>query len=176
MISAILYTSNAGSTAQYAQLLAKETGLPVYALSGAERAVPDGADVIYLGWIMAGSVKGYARAAKRYRIRAVCGVGMGQTGTQTSSVREKTRVPDSIPLFTLQGNFEVEKLHGIYRWMMRLMVRTAGRDLAAKENRTPEEEDMLAMMLYGGGRVRSEHLRAVLDWYKTAAAGKGEPL
>ena len=58
MISAILYTSNAGSTAQYAQLLAKETGLPVYALSGAERAVPDGADVIYLGWIMAGSVKG----------------------------------------------------------------------------------------------------------------------
>jgi hypothetical protein len=30
---------------------------------------------------MAGSVKGYAEAAKRYQVRAVCSVGMGQAGT-----------------------------------------------------------------------------------------------
>ena len=124
-----------------------------------------GAEVIYLGWIMAGSVKGYAEAAKRYRVRAVCAVGMGQTGTQTDSVRKKSAVPANIPLFTLQGNFDVKKLRGIYRPMMEIMVKTAGKSLAKKKDRTPEENDMLDMMLHGGERVKAENLSAVLDWY-----------
>ena len=114
---------------------------------------------------MAGSVKGYAEAAKRYRVRAVCAVGMGQTGTQTDSVRKKSGIPADIPLFTLQGNFDVKKLHGIYRPMMELMVRTVGKALAEKADRTPEEDDMLDMMRCGGERVKAENLSAVLDWY-----------
>ena len=170
-MNAILYTTNTGSTERYAKLLAQETGLPVCSLAEAKTAVPAGAEVIYLGWIMAGSVKGYAAAAKRYRVRAVCGVGMGKTGTQTDSVREKTGVPPEIPVFTLQGNFDVRKLHGIYRPMMEIMVRTAGKALARKEDRTPEEDDMLALMLHGGERVRAEALRAVWDWYSALEAG-----
>lgn len=87
-MNAIIYTTNTGSTEHYAKLLAQKTGLPVYSLAEAKKRVFAGAEVIYLGWIMAGSVKGYAEAAKRYRVRAVCGVGMGQTGTQTDSVRK----------------------------------------------------------------------------------------
>ena len=164
-MNAIIYTTNTGSTERYARLLAQETGLPAYSLAEAKKRVFAGAEVIYLGWIMAGSVKGYAMAAKRYRVRAVCGVGMGQTGTQTDSVRKKSAVPDSIPLFTLQGNFDMKKLHGIYRPMMEIMVKTAGKGLAEKSDRTPEEDDMLDMMLHGGERVKAENLRAVLDWY-----------
>ena len=166
-MNAILYTTNTGSTERYAKLLAQETGLPVCSLAEAKTAVPAGAEVIYLGWIMAGSVKGYAAAARRCRVRAVCGVGMGRTGTQTDSVRKKTGVPPEIPLFTLQGNFDVRKLRGIYRPMMELMVRTAGKSLAGKPDRTPEQDDMLEMMLRGSQRVRPENLRAVLDWYGT---------
>ena len=164
-MNAIIYTTNTGSTARYAGLLTCATGLPAYSLAEAKSAVSTGAEVIYLGWIMAGSVKGYAEAAKRYRVRAVCAVGMGQTGTQTDSVRKKTAVPADIPLFTLQGNFNVKKLHGIYRPMMELMVKTAGKALVEKTDRTPEENDMLDMMLHGGERVKAENLRAVLDWY-----------
>ena len=164
-MDAIIYTTNTGSTERYAKLLSHETGLPAYSLAEAKKKVFAGAEVIYLGWIMAGSVKGYAAAAGRYRIRAVCGVGMGQTGTQTDSVRKKTSIPAAIPVFTLQGNFDVKKLHGIYRPMMELMVKTAGKSLAAKEHRTPEEDDMLDMMQHGGNRVKFEHLSAVLDWY-----------
>ena len=108
----------------------------------------------------------YADAAKRYQVRAVCAVGMGQTGTQTDEVRKKNRIPASIPLFTLQGNFDIKKLHGIYRPMMELMVRTAGKGLSKKDDRTPEEDDMLDMMLHGGQRVRVENLRSALDWYR----------
>lgn len=163
-MNAIIYLSNTGSAERYAKLLAQETGLTAYSAAEAKKAISPGADVIYFGWIMAGSVKGYAAAAKRYNICAVCGVGMGQTGTQIQSVREKTSVPACIPVFTLQGNFNVKKLHGIYRPMMELMVRTAGRSLAEKPNRTAEEDDMLDMMLHGGERVRAENLAAILAW------------
>ena len=166
-MNAILYTTNTGSTERYAKLLAHETALPAYSLTEAKTAVPANAEVLYLGWIMAGSVKGYAAAAGRYQVRAVCGVGMGQTGTQTDSVRKKTAVPAHIPVFTLQGNFDVKKLHGVYRLMMAIMVKTAGRSLAAREHRTPEEDDLLESMLCGGERVRPENLSAVLDWYRT---------
>ena len=166
-MDAILYTTNTGSAEHYAKLLAHETGLPAYSLSEAKKAIVSGAEIIYLGWIMAGSVKGYADAAKRYKIRAVCGVGMSKTGTLTDNVRKKTAISSNIPVFTLQGNFDVKKLHGIYRPMMEIMVKTTGKSLAAKENRTPEEDDMLDMMLHGGERVKAESLKAVLDWYDT---------
>ena len=164
-MNAIIYTTNTGSTESYAKLLAQKTGLPAYSLAEAKKQVLAGAEVIYLGWIMAGSVKGYAEAAKRYQVRAVCGVGMGQTGTQTDSVRKKSAVPAGIPLFTLQGNFDVKKLHGIYRLMMEIMVKTAGKGLAEKSDRSMEEDNMLDMMLHGGERVKEENLSTVLDWY-----------
>ena len=127
-MNAIIYTTNTGSTEHYAKLLAQKTGLPVYSLAEAKKRVFAGAEVIYLGWIMAGSVKGYAEAAKRYQVRAVCGVGMGQTGTQTDNTRKKSAISADIPLFTLQGNFDVKKLHGVYRLMMEIMVKTAGKE------------------------------------------------
>ena len=164
-MDAIIYTSNTGSTEQYAKLLAQKTGFPAYSLAEAKKRDFAGAEVIYLGWIMAGSVTGYAEAAKRYRVCAVCGVGMGQTGTQTESVRKKSAILANIPLFTLQGNFDVKKLHSIYRPMMEIMVKTAGKGLAEKKDRTPEEDDMLDMMLHGGERVKAENLSAVLDWF-----------
>ena len=101
-MDAIIYTTNTGSAERYAKLLAQETGLPVYSFAEAKKQVFSKAKIIYLGWIMAGSVKGYAEAARRYRVCAVCGVGMGQTGTQIESVRKKSAIPADIPLFTLQ--------------------------------------------------------------------------
>ena len=152
-MNAIIYTTNTGSTEQYAKLLAQKTGLPAYSLAEAKKRVFAGAEVVYLGWIMAGSVKGYAAAAKHYRVCAVCGVGMGQTGTQTESVRKKSAIPANIPLFTLQGNFDVKKLHGVYRLMMEIMVKTAGKALVEKSDRTSEEDDMLDIREYTGSPV-----------------------
>ena len=165
-MKAIVYTSNTGSTARYAKLLGHETGLPVYTSETANRNLPAGAEIIYLGWIMASEIKGYKKAAKQYTVQAVCGVGMGQTGTQVMEVRKKNAIPDSVPLFTLQGNFRMDRLHGIYKLMMGVMVKTAGKALAEKTDRTAEEDDMLDMMLHDGERVRPENLSDVLNWYR----------
>ena len=102
---AIVYTTNAGSTEQYAKLLAQETGLPVYSLAEAKRTLSSGTEIVYLGWIMASTVKGYADAAKRYRICAVCAVGMGQTGTQVDVVRKKKCDSAANPAVYLAGKF-----------------------------------------------------------------------
>ena len=48
-MKAIVYTSNTGSTARYAKLRGHETGLPVYTSETANRNLPAGAEIIYLG-------------------------------------------------------------------------------------------------------------------------------
>lgn len=51
--------------------------------------------------------------------------------------------------------------------MMNIMVKTAGKTLEKKTDRTPEEEDMLDMMLHGGERVRIQNLQGVISWYNS---------
>ena len=165
IMDAIVYTSQTGSSKSYAEMLARSTGLPVFSLGEAKGKLSNGAKIIYLGWIMASSVKGYSDAARRFDVRAVCAVGMGQTGTQLKEVRVKNKIPAKTPLFTLQGNFDVKKLHGVHRAMMEVMVKTVGKALSEKTDHTPEENDMLDMMLTGSPRVKAENLKDVLTWY-----------
>lgn len=66
MISAIVYTSNSGYTAEYARMLGELTGLPVYDLHRVSDPQPQ-REVIFLGWLMAGNVKGYAKADRLTR-------------------------------------------------------------------------------------------------------------
>lgn len=42
-----------------------------------------------------------------------------------------------------------------------------GKQLANKTGRTPEEDDMLDMMVNGRKRVSLENLKAVTEWYKS---------
>ena len=165
-MEAIIYTTNTGSAEQYAKMLAEQTGLSVFSMEEAKSEVEEGSEIIYLGWIMAAQVKGYKTAAKKYKIRAVCAVGMEKTGTRTEEKRKKTFVPAEVPLFTLQGNFNVKKLHGFYRLMMSMMIKMVTKQLVAKTDRTQRENEMLEIMLQGGENVRKENLAEVLDWYK----------
>ena len=52
------------------------------------------------------------------------------------------------------------------------VVKTAGKALADKDDRTPEEDDMLDMMLNGSERVKAENLKHIIDWYDTAERGE----
>lgn len=160
----ILYTSNTGFTAQYAAMLSEQTGLPCFALKAAGHIQP-GTPILYLGWLMAGNVQGYQEAAKKYTVCAVCGVGMGATGSQIADVRKTNALPDEMPVFVLQGGFDRKRLHGIYKLMMTVMKNTVGKSLARKPDRTPDEDTMLDLLENGGSRVSPENLSSVLDWY-----------
>ena len=109
----------------------------------------------------------YIKYRKHSRVCTINGKGIESSSTQLKEVRDKNTIPQRIPLFTLQGNFDVQKLHGVYRFMMNVMVKTAGKGLANKIDRTPEEDDMLDMMVNGGKRVSLQNLKAVTEWYKS---------
>ena len=159
--TAIVYTSNTGHTARYAQLLGRETGLPVYALAEA-KGLPQGTPIIYLGWLMASQVKGCKQAARRFTLLAVCGVGLGKSGSQLEQVRRASALPEETPLYTLQGGLDKEKLRGANKALIGVLTRA----LEGTKNRTAEQEEMLQLIRQGGDFVGPENLAEVLAWYR----------
>ena len=91
---------------------------------------------------------------------------MGATGSQQSDVRKTNALPEKLPVFTMQGGFDLTKLHGVYRLMMTVMKKTVGKGLSEKPNRTPDEDAMLELLLRGGSCVSRENLTDLLAWYK----------
>lgn len=170
MIQAIVYTSNTGTTKQYAGLLGQATELPVHSLEEGKKLLPSGAEVIYLGWIMAGGIQGYQDAAKRFRIAMVCAVRMAPAGEE-QELREKNGIPTDAALFTLQGGYLPHKLRGVQKLLMRMITGSMGKKLAGKADRTPEEDDLLDLMQHGGSRVCPENLKAPLEWYRQYTGG-----
>lgn len=161
-IQAIVYTSNTGFTARYAKLLGEKTGLPVYEAEVGEKALPKGTAIVYFGWIMASSVKGYKKAAARYDIRALCAVGLCDTGALMTEVRKATGLPAETPLFTLQGGMDYSRLRGINRFMISML----RKGMAAKKDRTEDEERMYILVRDGGDFLREENLNGVLEWLR----------
>lgn len=165
MIKAIVYQSQTGHTKQYAEIFGEKTNLPVYELNDAAKELPRETEIVYLGWLMAGTVQGYKKAAKRFAVKAVCGVGMSGGDTQLADMRKANQLSDSMPVFYLQGGFELQKLHGLHKLMMKTMKATVGKGLSDKQNRTPEEDAMLDLLLHGGNLVSADRLSQVLAWY-----------
>ena len=163
--SAIVYTSNTGHTRRYAQMLGSRVGLPVYALQEAEKLLESGTPVIYLGWLHASHVKGFDRAIKRFSIRAVCGVGLCDTGTLTREVRQATKIPDTIPLFTLQGGIDRSSLRG----MDKLMISMLTKGLSSQKKLSEQDRRMLELLQTDASYVREENLSEVLEWFEQAA-------
>ena len=156
----IIYVSNTGYTARYAALLSEQTGLPALTLTEARKTLPQGTPVIYMGWLMAGSVKDYAKAAKHFAVKAVCGVGLGDSGAQDDAARKACKLPDDVPVFTLQGGMNLNKLKGPYKIAIKLLTK----GIAAKKDRTPGEDQMLSLLQKGGDYVDVKHLAPVLAW------------
>ncbi len=161
-IDAIVFTSNTGYTEQYAKMLAAKAGLPFYTLESAKKSLPKGSRIIYLGWLMASMVKGYKKAAGMYDIKAVCGVCLGDTGSQIEAVRNNNSINSDVPVFTVQGGYDADKIKGVYKFMMKALTQA----LSGKADRTPDEDAMLNLILQGGSFVSEEHLSALWQWFE----------
>lgn len=165
-MKAIVYTSNTGSAKAYAEMLGEKTALPVLPFTEAVKTLDSGTDIIYIGWLMAGTVVNLAQAQKRYHVRAVLGVGMTASEEMAASVRRRNHLDDSIPLFLAQGAYDKTKLRGMYRIAMKFVGAAIDRKVSAKPDRTPEEERILVMLRQGGSGISEDYLAAVLAWYR----------
>lgn len=156
---AILYTSNTGFTKQYAEILSKKIDLPVYSLKEAQYKLEKAVSVIYLGWVFANTVKGYKKAAKKYKIIAVCAVGLSESGSVDEEIRKTNSL--SVPLFSLQGGLDKQKLRGIHKFMIGMLIK----GLSSQAERSEKDEKMLALLKKDGSYVNEESLSDFIKWY-----------
>ena len=168
MIRAIIYNSQTGSCKRYAEELSRKLVLPAYAL-GQQPAIKGG-EVIYVSWVMAGTVVGYSKVKKQLPVAAVCAVGMAPvTDGSVAFGREKNRVPDSVGYFCLQGGFNINKLPLPMNLIMRLKVKDIAKKLEFKRMKAPlsaQEQATYVMATTGSGDPASWDVSPIVAWFK----------
>ena len=162
----IVYCSHAGHTKRYAEMFAEASGLPIMKNTEAMKKLPEGAKVIYFGWVQTNIIQGYKEAKKKFDICAVVSVGMFGRGTGVQALRKVSGIRSEIPLFPLKGGLEMKKLGPAYKIMMAAMRPGVIRDLKLRQNPTPLERDMLRTIEKGGDYVKPEYLEIVIRWYE----------
>ena len=157
----IVYTSNTGHTAEYSKMLGAKIGLPVYSLNEATKKLQKGTEIIYLGWLFANNIKGYKKATKKYKISAICAVGLCDTGTAVAEVRKANSISEETPLFTMQGGMDKTKLRGINKFMINMLTK----GLSSKKERTENDERMLELLTHDKNYVSEENIIAFMKWF-----------
>ena len=169
-MKAIVYTSQTGFTRRYAEMLAAQTGLPAYDAKTAKGQLPRGSEIFYMGWLLAGEVKGLKAAMGRYTVRGVAIVGVSPQGN--GELWTEARInggasDDGGRIFYLRGGYAPEKLGGLYRLMMGHMAKTVIRQVEAKEaGATAEEREMAEVFRSGGDYVQEEALEEIAAWIR----------
>ena len=157
----IVYTSNTGHTAEYSKMLGAKIGLLVYSLNEAAKKLQKGTEIIYLGWLFANNIKGYKKATKKYKISAICAVGLCDTGTAVAEVRKANSISEETPLFTMQGGMDKTKLRGINKFMINMLTK----GLSSKKERTENDERMLELLTHDKNYVSEENITAFMKWF-----------
>lgn len=160
-MNAIVFTSNTGHTAEYAKILGEKTGLPVYSLKEAQKSLESNTPIIYLGWLFANAVKGYKKASRKFKICAVCAVGLCDTGTAISDVRKANAMSDELPLFTMQGGIDKTKLHGINKFMINMLTK----GLTSKNEKSEDDKRMLELLTHDKNYVSENNILAFMEWF-----------
>ena len=153
-VSAIVYTSNTGFTAQYATLLAHQTGLPLHRLE--ECDLPRDTQVLFLGWLCAGKIQGLKQAMGRFQVVGICAVGMGPEADTAKLARDNRC--EGLPLFYLLGGYAPARIKGRYKMMMAMMKAILSRRTDRASQKAVEA------ITRGADWVDAAHLAPVLDW------------
>lgn len=161
----IVYRSNTGFTRQYAEMLGKTEKMKVFPLSEAERNVPAGEPVFYMGPLMAGHISGIDQAVKKFSVKGACGVGMSPASQQVLETLAKANYTNGAPIFYLQGGWAPKKVGWLKRRMVGMATKSMRESLQNKgSSRSPEEDRYLDFLLHGGSFVAFENLKAIQEW------------
>lgn len=163
-VDAIVYNSNAGHGKEYAKIISEATGVKAYDLENAKNSLSNDTKVLFIGWIMGSSIKGYKKAVKAFNVLGVCAVGMAPMGATDGEIKNKNNLPKSMQFFYLQGGFEWDKVSGADKTIMKVIKKKFNKDFGGKENISEGEKDMLELVNNGGSRVSSENATKVIEW------------
>ncbi len=165
-MKAIVYTSNTGFTEKYAKLLSEKTGLTAYELNDAKEELSAGDEVFYMGWLMAGGVKGLKKAKKLFSVKGCCAVGMAPVEAQKLGDLKSRNSWTEDGFFVLQGGYAPEKLRGINKLMLNMFTSVTTKKLSSKKDLSVEDRNMLQQMSNGFDAVNAQALEAVVALIK----------
>ena len=161
---AVVYVSETGHTEAYAKMLGEKTGMSVYTLQQAQTALAPNAPIVYMGWLMAGKIKDYAAAARRYEVMAVGAVCLAEGSAPEAALRRSSRIAAHVPVFSLAGGIERQKLQGVYAKMIDTLIKA----LKFIPKPTDAHREMLRLLQTDGSRVSEAALAPLLAWYQSA--------
>ena len=166
MIQGIIYSSTTGSCKYYAEELSRKIAVPAYPAKSCPLA--KGFEVVYVGWLMAGTMPGLAGALKKYNVRVVVPVGMGDPAVLTPEmVRGKNGLGADVHVFPQQGRFNIDKLPLPMRLIMGVKCKDIAKRLSAKGNLNDAEKACLKMAETGRGEPATwDGINEVVDWVK----------
>ncbi|MBQ1946058.1 MAG: hypothetical protein II343_03920 [Clostridia bacterium] len=159
-IEAIVYSSMTGYTAQYAQMISEKTGIPAYALDDAGK-LADKTKVLYMSWLMAGTLVNYKKAAEKFDVSAVCSVGLNATEEQIVATRKSSKIPETVKFFALQGGYNPGKLKGMYKFMMKIVTKVLIKKISSLPDQGEAEEKLIEVLRNGGSFVKEENIAGV---------------
>ena len=160
----IIYASNTGNTEKYAKILQEDLNMPAYPLDN----IPDvhrGSDVIYLGWIMGGSLVGYKKVSKICNVKCAIGVGMSpEEPEMAENLRKKIGAGADTAVFYVQGGYDAKKLSGKNKMIMKVVEPIIAKRLDGLSEEEKKENPVYKMLNGGYSVVSEEHLADVLNW------------
>lgn len=165
MFSAVVYNSCTGSCKKYAELISEQLGVPAVEF-GKARVAGEG-KVVYIGWLFAGKIKDCDKALQMYDVGAVVQVGMAPVRDDSEKEsRRKNAIKAELPLFCLQGGFNINKLPLPLKLMMKLKNKEIAATLRQKAELTEQERATLKMAETGVGEPAEWCVDDVVAWCK----------
>lgn len=144
-MATVIYQTNTGSSKEYAELLSERLSLPVFPLAKCD-AVSKDEEIIFIGWVMAGDIQGLSQAREKFsNICCVCPVGLSVNEKTKEEIKAKNSVTE--PMFLLPGNFHIDRLTGMYKMMMSMMIKM----LKGKLKEKPEADSSKIMNAFETG-------------------------
>lgn len=165
MFNAIVYNSCTGSCQRYAEMLSAQLHIPAYKLG--KEYIKDSDRIIYVGWLFAGKIMGYDKAAKKYDIGAVVQVGMSPVSAKSeATAREKNTISADVPVFTRQGGFDLNKLPLPFKLIMKIKNKEIAARFEGKSNLSEQEKATYKMAATGAGEPACWCVCDIIEWCK----------
>ena len=166
-ISAVVYCSNTGHTKRYAQMFAEKTGLPLYDGAQAQKDLPRGTRIVFFGWLLSGKIQGFEKAWKKFDVAAACSVGLYPDSERFRAYVERNNILIDTQYFHLRGGIAPEKLRGMARVTMSVIMRSIRAKKEKGKDVTQEELAMLEAYDSAADFVDESALLPVYEWYES---------
>ena len=88
---------------------------------------------------------------------------MSKYSSKPESLRKTNSLPDDMPLFVLPAGIDVNKLHGFYKLIIKMMQKSISKKNGEKTI-SAEEKELHDILLNGRDSVSDEHLDDVEKW------------